>query len=347
MIERKGFGSGLDGAPAYLYTLTGPKGLVVRVTNFGGIVTHLFAPDRHGRLSDVALGFDSLGPYIAGHPYMGAIVGRVAGRLTPGSFTIDGKNYPLPLNQGPHHLHGGHVGLDRRTWSPAVVRRQGREALQLSYRSPDGEEGYPGNVDISVTYCISELNALEIEYEAVTDKATPLSLTDHSYFNLGGESSGDIGAHRLQILADEYAPVAADLSHTGQRRPVDGTPSDFRTPAEIGPRIGALNHGHGDLYLLKPGRETPVAAARVFHPASGRTLEVRTTAPCIQFYTGSGLDGSLVGKAGRPYNKNAGFCLECHGYPAAPNFPGFESIIVPPGQPYRQKTAYQFGVSGP
>lgn len=345
MIRDSPFGSGPRGEDLRLYTLANERGLEVSVTTYGGIVTALRAPDRHGRVDDVVLGFDSIEPYLSRHPYFGAIIGRIAGRLTPPHFSLEGTWHPLAANQFPHHLHGGQSGFDRRIWDARCASGPNGEELILTYLSPDGEEGYPGNVRVEVSYAVGGDNALVIRYQARTDRATPLSLTNHSYFNLGGESAGSVASHQIQILADEFTPVGPDFAHTGSRRPVTGLPNDFRRPATLGSRLEGLFGRHGDNYLLRAGTR-PRTVARVFEPVSGRVLDVSTTESCLQFYTGVSLDGTAIGKSGRPYGPFAGLCLECQGYPAAPHFLEFESITLFPSETYWQETRYRFGVTG-
>jgi aldose 1-epimerase len=342
--ESKG-AAGPDGEILKVYTLASPNGLAVKVTNYGGIITSILAPDRDGANGEVALGFGSVARYLGPHPYFGAIIGRIAGRLTPPWFEVKGHRYHLAANQSPHHLHGGRVGFDRRVWGTAVVPHERGEALVLSYRSSDGEEGYPGNVEVKVSYAVSDDNALSIHYEASTDQETPLSLTNHSYFNLGGPSSDSVTGHQFQILADEYTPVGPDFSHTGQRRSVQDLANDFRRPALLSARLGGLFGRHGDNYLLRRERTAAAAVARVFAPQSGRLMDVQTTAPCLQFYTGVNLDGTVPDRRGGTYERFAGFCLECQGYPAAPHFPAFETIMISPTQRYRQETSYRFGAT--
>lgn len=344
MIRETPFGAGPKGEPLHLFTLSNGRGVEVAITNFGGIVTSVMAPDRRGRAADVVLGFNSIGPYLAGHPYFGAIIGRIAGRLTPADFTLNGERHTLAANQFPHHLHGGQAGFDRRVWNAHVVTGGHGDELVLTYRSPAGEEGYPGNVDVTVRYGLTEANALTIGYQATSDRATPLSLTNHSYFNLKGESGGPVTSHQFQVLADEFTPVAPNFAHTGFRQPVVGQANDLRSPALLSARLDALFGRHGDNYLLREPRGS-AAVARVFEPDSGRVLDVFTTECCLQLYTGVNLDGTVVGKVGQPYRQFHGFCLECQGYPAAPHFPAFAPITLSPGEIYSQKTMYRFGVA--
>lgn len=336
------FGHSPAGEPVYLFTLRNQRGMSARITNYGGIVTHLFVPDQQGRTADVVLGFDTLEPYLQGHPYFGAIVGRIAGRLSGGRFPIDGTIYAVSQNENDNHLHGGFCALDKKIWDPSPIDTPEGESLRLTCHSPDGEEGYPGNVRISVTYTLSPDNALIIDYTGSTDQATPLSLTHHGYFNLRGESSGNINGHQIQILADKYTSVNADFSHTGEICDVVAGANDFRRPATVGSRLDSLFGRHGDTYLLNPPDNQPTLAARVHELESGRTMEVLTTERCLQFYTGVNLDGSVIGKSGQPYRACAGFCIECQGHSDAPNHPHLAPIILYPCSEYQQRTVYRF-----
>jgi aldose 1-epimerase len=364
---RSDLGTGPAGEKIERFVLEQPGGLSAHITNFGCIVMRLEVPDRNGARENVVLGFDSIQPYLDGHPFFGSVVGRVAGRLTGGRFAIDGTEYAVAVNQPPNHLHGGKVGFDRRVWTPRVEVRPEGEVLHLSYRSPAGEEGYPGTVDATVSYSLRPDRALQIDYHAVTDQPTLLSLTNHSYFNLEGPGGGDIRSHVLEIFCDEYAPVDAHFSFTGQRASVSGRASDFRTPVRIGDRLDALFGRHGDNYLVRAALETeategvcedpihraakgqgtgfrgPALVARVREPGSGRTLEVLTTERCLQFYTGVNLDVPPSGAAPLGFGPFRALCLECHGFPDAPHQPQFDSIILRPGHTYRQTTIYRFG----
>ncbi len=334
------FGTLPTGESVEAYTLAGSGGLSLQILTYGGIVTHLHAPDRQGRLADVVLGFDRPADYLAPHPYFGAIAGRVAGRVTGARFTLDGHTYPLAVNNGPNHLHGGGRGFDKHVWKATPLSRpDGAPSLRLSRVSPDGEEGYPGAVTVSVTYTVIADNAFVIDTEASTDRATPFSLTHHSYFNLAGEGSGSVAGHELQIHADAYAPADERMTLLGRREPV-APANDFRVARPVGETVDGLHLRHGDLYFL-PGdglREV----ARFADPASGRALTVSTTEACLQIYTGVSLDGSLTGKSGRAYGPHAGLCLECEGYPDGANTPALGDIILRPGHPLRQTTVYSF-----
>jgi aldose 1-epimerase len=370
-MTRTELGRGPNGETIERFGLEQPDGLSVQITNFGCIVMRLEAPDRNGTRANVVLGYDSLEPYLAGHPFLGSVVGRVAGRLTGGRFEIDGREFALAVNQPPNHLHGGEVGFDRRIWTPRIEARPEGEILHLSYRSPAGEEGYPGTVDATVSYSLRPDRALQIDYRAVSDAPTLLSLTNHSYFNLAGPVGRDIRSHVLEIRCDEFAPVDAHFSFTGERISVAGRPNDFRVPARIGDRLDGLFGRHGDVYLVRdrpppdaktgaergaenaPGRGSepgagagarePALVARVTEPGSGRILEVLTTEPCLQFYTGVSLAVPPSAAAPRGFSQFQGLCLECHGFPDAPHHPQFPSIVLRPGQTYRQTTIYRFG----
>lgn len=325
MISRP-FGALPSGKPVEAYTLTAGTASL-EVLNYGGIVTSLRVPDRHGRQADVVLGFARLEPYLASHSYFGAIVGRIAGRVTAGRIMIDGRSFQLPCNDGGCHLHGGYIGLDQRLWlARAVERTGGSDSLQLIYRSPDGEAGYPGNLDLTVTYTLTSANEFIIETEACADEVTPLSLAHHSYFNLAGEDSGSIAGHEIQVTADALVPVNEKLILSDRREPLAGQPGDFSQACRLGDVLPRLVQAHGDLYLLrKPHVETvvtPTLAARIVEPLSGRVLEVFTNESCLQFYTGSGLGGSPAGKSGRAYGPHAGLCFECQGYPNGAEHPG-------------------------
>jgi len=340
-MKPRPFGSLPSGEPVEAYTLANASGASVEILTLGGIVSALRVPDRRGRLADVVLGFDSLAAYLASHPYFGAIIGRIAGRVTDGLLTVEGRTYPLACNNGPNHLHGGRVGLDRRVWrAQPVSRPDGAASLRLSYRSPDGEEGYPGNVDLAVTYTFTAANALVIDSEVTADRPTPISLAHHGYFNLAGEDAGSVASHTVQIRADEFVPTDDYLTLSGRREPVAGRPNDFNRARRLGEVLPQLFKAHGDTYALPA--PSAGAIARVEEPVCGRVLEVTTNEAWLQFYTGVALDGTLVGKAGRRYGPHAGLCLECQGYPDATNRPGFGDILVRPGQPQRRQTTYAF-----
>jgi aldose 1-epimerase len=342
-ISERQFGTMPGGEPVFEYTLANAHGMALKIINYGGIITQLHVPDRGGRVADVVLGFDNLEQYLAGHPHFGCITGRVAGRVTGGRFSLDGVKYQLAINDPPNHLHGGSMGFDKRLWTAeAPSGEQGAARVTLRYFSPDGEEGYPGNVRVSVVYTLTESNALAIEYTATTDKATPLSLTNHSYFNLGGEGSGSIVDHQLRIYAGEYAPADDSMTLLDRRERVAGQANDFGRPQRIGDALPGLWKRHGDHYFLRRDR-----AARLTDPRSGRVMTVSTTEPCLQFYTGVSLDGTQIGKSGRAYGPHAGLCLECQGYPNGVNEPKLGDIVLRPGSTYQQKTVYAFSSARP
>ena len=347
-IEKTAFGQLPDGQGADLYTLTNAQGMKVKITNYGGIITEIWAPDQAGKLADVALGHDNLKSYLNGHPYFGAITGRVANRIAKGKFTLGGKEYTLVANNGPNALHGGKKGFDKVLWkADKGVNNDGSPSLKLSYTSPDGDEGYPGALKCVVTYTLlADKNLLRIDYSATTDKATPINLTNHSYFNLAGQGQGDILGHELQIFADSYTPTDDTLIPTGKIAEVKGTPFDFTEPTSIGKRIGEIKSdpvGYDLNYVLRDGKDVRLAA-RVIEPKSGRVMEVLTTEPGIQFYSGNFLDGKDVGKGGAVYKKHAGFCLETQHFPDSVNQKDFPSVILKPGETYTQTTIYAFGV---
>jgi len=326
--------------------LANGNGFAVEVIPYGATVTSLVAPDREGRLTDVVLGFRDAGDYLAPHPYFGAVAGRVAGRITGARFVLNGELHELAVNDPPNHVHGGKVGFDRRVWTTAsLTRADGNASLRLTYRSPDGEEGYPGTVEATVTYTVTFDNELVMETEAVTDRATPFSLTQHSYFNLAGEGSGSVEGHELQILGDTYAPTDERMGLLGRRESVAG--NDFRVSRRIGEALPHLFQRHGDLYFLPEtgqlSRE-PRVAARLYEPVSGRLLTVSTNEDCIQLYTGVSLDGKLIGKSGKAYGRHAGLCLECEGYPDGANTPALGDIILRPGQHFSRTTIYAFSI---
>lgn len=332
------------GEPVEIITLENAGGASLRFITLGGIVTNLCVPDRAGRLADIVLGFDRLEPYLAPHPYFGAITGRVAGRIPDARFTLNGKTYRLVQNDGPNHLHGGLRALDKRIWSATPVKRSdGADSVRLTYRSPDGEEGYPGTVDFSVTYTLTGENVFIIETEAVADQVTPVCLTNHSYFNLAGEGNGDINNHELTVFSDKTIAADEFLTPLGRVESVHSRAADFTSSRRLGDVIPRLFKNHGDFYLLKQtANEALVPAARLADPSSGRVLTVSTTESCLQMYTSVALDGSLTGKSGRSYGPHAAICLECQGYPGAMDFPDLPGILVEPGKPMRHATHYAF-----
>ena len=345
-VEKSVFGTTKEGLVVDLYTLTNKNGMTARVITYGALLTELHVPDKQGKMADVVLGFKDLATYEAGHPYFGATVGRVGNRIAKGRFTLEGKQYALATNNGPNHLHGGNVGFDKRIWKAQPVQVADGAAVRFTYVSPDGEEGYPGTLTSTVTYMLTDRDELKLDYTASTDKATPVNLTHHSYFNLSGEGHGDILGHELTILADRYTPVDDTLIPTGQLAEVEGTVMDFRKPVTIGARIakvpGAPPGGYDHNYVLRSGGGALALAAVVRDPTSGRVLEVLTTEPGLQFYSGNFLDGTLVGKAGVAYARHAGFCLETQHFPDSVNRANFPTTILAPGQTYRSTTIYRF-----
>ena len=341
-IKRSDFGT-VDGKPVYLYTLTNAKGDEVKITNYGGIVTSWISPDKNGKRSSIVLGFDSLSGYLAKPPYFGAIVGRYGNRIAKGRFKIGDSTYSLAVNNGSNHLHGGLKGFDKQVWE-ATVTNDSVPVLSLSYLSKDMEEGYPGNLKVNVVYTLTEDDALQIEYTAETDKPTVLNLTNHSYFNLTGDHRNTILDHKMMIKADYYTPVDTGLIPTGELKAVKGTPFDFNTPEKIGTRIaqtGGNPVGYDHNYALKRSDNSLQQVVTVTDSLSGRKLELFTTEPGVQFYTGNFLDGSIKGSDGVPFNKNTGFCLETQHFPDSPNQPKFPSVLLKPGEKFHSITKYK------
>lgn len=353
-LTRAPFGRTPDGQAVEVFTLNA-SGLEVRAVTYGGIILSLATPDREGRLADIVLGYDSLEGYVRASPYFGAIVGRYANRIARGRFTLDGTSYRLATNNGPHHLHGGTRGFDKMVWGAEPVEHAGGVGVAFTHTSPAGDEGYPGTLSARVTYTLTDRHELIVDYHATTDQATPVNLTQHSYFNLAGQGAGrrDVLDHELTIFADRFTPVDATLIPTGALAPVEGTPFDFRTETPIGARIAGddpqLRHGGGydhNFVLNGPPSGAPgglAHAARVREPTSGRTLDVFTTEPGLQFYSGNFLDGSITGKGGSVYGRRAGFCLETQHFPDSPNQRAFPSAILRPGTAYRSRTTFVFG----
>jgi aldose 1-epimerase len=337
---KSNFGKLPDGTVVNLYTLTNSHGLLAKVITYGTIITELHVPDRTGNNGDIVLGFDNLDQYLKGHPYFGCTVGRVANRIAKGRFTLDGKAYQLAVNNGPNHLHGGLKGFDKAVWK---AEPKSGASVKFSYSSPDGEENYPGKVDAVVAMALTDANELRIDYSAVTDKPTPVNLTNHSYFNLAGH--GDILNHELMLAADFFTPSDETSIPTGEIKPVKGTPMDFTTPKPIGSRISQVKGekiGYDHNYFINHGGKDLTLFARVRERETGRVMEVSTTQPGVQFYTGNYLDGSLTGKHGVVYGQHTGFCLETQHFPDSVNHPNFPSVILRPGQSYRQTTVFKF-----
>lgn len=345
------FGTTAEGQAISLYTLSNAKGMEVKIINFGAIVQSLKVPDRDGKAADVVLGFDSLDGYAAEHPYFGAVVGRYGNRIAKGKFSLDGKEHTLATNNPPNALHGGLKGFDKQVWTAEPLEGDGAPGLRLQLVSPDGDQGYPGTLTVTVTYTLTDDNGLEIQYEAATDAPTVLNLTNHSYFNLNGAGNGDILGHLVMINADRFTPVDETLIPTGELRPVAGTPFDFTSPKPLGRDINEddeqIQYGLGYDHNFVLEKETPGAltlAARVHSPESGRVMEVFTEEPGLQFYSGNFLDGTNKGKGGKVYQHRFGFCMETQHFPDSPNQPGFPSVVLRPGDKYATKTMYKFSV---
>jgi len=351
-ITKADFGQTPDGTPVQIYTLSNSQGMEAKIMTYGGIVTSLKTADRKGQFSDVVLGFDRLAPYTADSyakscPYFGALIGRYGNRIANAHFTLDGVTYQLAANNGVNTLHGGIKGFDKVVWTAKPLPTAHGPSLILTYVSKGGEEGFPGNLAVTVIYSVTEKNELRLDYTATTDSKTVVNLTHHSYFNLRG--SGDILSHVVTLNADRFTPVDAGLIPTGELKSVTGTPFDFTTPTTIGARINNTNdvqiaRGNGydhNFVLNKDGNELSFAA-EVYEPTTGRTLDVLTTQPAMQFYSGNFLDGTLVGKAGQPYQFRNGFCMEPQHYPDSPNQPAFPTTELDKGQTYKQTIVYAF-----
>ena len=345
-VKPKPFGT-KDGRPITLYTLTNAHGVEIRAMNYGGIIVSIRVPDRKGQMADIVLGHDKAEGYMPNPPYLGAIVGRYANRIANGTFALDGKTYTLPKNDGPNTLHGGTTRtFDKVVWDGEPLK--GKAGVAFTYLSKDGEEGFPGNLKVKVTYTLNDENELTVDYEATADKATPINVSQHSYFNLAGEGTSDILNHEIMINADRFTPVDKNLIPTGELRPVKGTPFDFTTATKIGARIDdnydqlVLGHGYDHNFVLNRKSEGMVLAARVYEPTTGRVLEVSTTQPGVQFYTGNFLDGSVTGKQGHVYKRRFGFCLETQHFPDSPNHADFPTTILRPDERFHQVTVFKF-----
>jgi aldose 1-epimerase len=348
-VEKTDFGRTRDGVPVEQYLLRNANGIVAKVTTYGATMTDLIVPDRDGRMASVVLGFDRLDGYLGEEPYFGSTVGRVANRIAGGTFELNGQTYKLATNNGPNHLHGGLKGFDKVVWRAEPHAGTDEPSVTFSYVSRDGEEGYPGNLSVSVTYTLTRQNEIRLDYTASSDKATPINLTNHSYFNLAGEGSGTILDHTLMIAADEFTEVDATLIPT-RRMPVRETPMDFTAPTRIGARIdrvpGPPPGGYDHNYVLRPHSDL-VLAARLEDPKSGRVMEVLTTEPGVQFYSGNFLDGATRGRSGVPYVKHAALCLETQHFPDSVHHPDFPSTILQPGQRFASRTVYRFSTARP
>jgi aldose 1-epimerase len=342
-IKKQAFGKTEDGKSVDLYTLTNAHGLKAEIITYGGIVTSLQVPDRNGKFADIVLGCDDVNDYAKKSPYFGALIGRFGNRIAKGRFTLDGVEYKLATNNGPNHLHGGPNGFHKVVWTAKPMQTKEGPALKLTYKSRDGEEGYPGNLSCTVIYTLTDNNELKISYEATTDKDTIVNLTHHSYFNLGGFNSGDVLGHELMINANSFTPVDKTAIPTGEIKAVKGTPWDFTKPMTIGSRIKDVEGGYDHNYVLNNSNGSLALAATAYEPKTGRFMEIYTTEPGLQFYSGNFLNGTIKGK-GAVYNKHAGFCLEAQHFPDSPNKSDFPSTVLKPGQKYTQLTVHKFSV---
>ena len=353
-VTKQPFGTLPDGRAVDAYTLVNAHGLEVRAITYGGIIQSILVPDRTGKLADIVLGFDSLAGYLKSSPYFGAIVGRYANRIANARFTLNGKTYRLRANDGKNSLHGGTVGFDKVLWDAQPLQEPGVVGLVLTHTSPAGDQGYPGTLTVKVTYRLTDDGELRVDYEATTDAATPVNLSQHSYFNLGGEGNGTILGEWLAIHADSMTPIDATLIPTGKLAAVAATPFDFHAATPIGARIEGTDpqlvrgHGYDHNFVLNgsPSLDHLVHAASVVDPGTGRTLDVYTSEPGLQFYSGNFLDGTIVGKSGHVYAHRGAFCLETQHFPDSPNEPAFPSTILKPGQTFRSRTVFKFGVNG-
>jgi aldose 1-epimerase len=352
-VKKDPFGS-VGGQAVDIYTLTNSNGMEVKILTYGGIIQSVKVPDRRKHFENVTLGFDNLADYVAKSPYFGCITGRYANRIALGKFTLDGVTYQLPINNDPNSLHGGTVGFDKHVWAATVIQNHDGVGLKLTFTSPDGDQGYPGTLKSEVTYLLTDRDQIRMDYRATTNKATVINLTNHAYWNLEGEGSGSIDDHVLKLNASHYTPVDPTLIPTGAIDPVAGTPMDFTRSTAIGDRIRdsfeqlVIGRGYDHNWVLdrrSPTDTSMIRAARVHEPDSGRVLEIFTTEPGIQFYSGNFLDGTLVGTSGRMYRQGDGFALETQHYPDSPNKPNFPSTVLRPGQVYKTSTIYQFSTS--
>lgn len=347
-LKKESFGKLPDGTPVDVYTLTNKNGVEAKITNYGATLTSIKAPDRTGKMDDVVLGYDSIDGYLAKNPHLGAIAGRYANRIANGEFKLNGKTYTLAKNNGPNHLHGGPNGFYKQIWTASDASGKDGQAVSFKYLSKDGEENYPGNLTAIVTYTLTDKNELKIDYQATTDKATVLNLTNHAYFNLAGAGSGDVLGHELKINSKETTVVDKTLIPTGKMAPVAGTPFDFSKLTAIGARINDKNEqleigqGYDHNFVLATGGSLTAQAVEVYEPTTGRVMEVFTDQPGVQLYTANHLDGSIVGKAGKTYNKRGGFCLETQHYPDSPNKPNFPTTTLKPGEKFHSTTIFKF-----
>lgn len=350
-VTKNDFGKTADGQKVDVYTLTNRRGSEVKITNYGGIITSLKVADRTGKRDDIVLGFDNVDPYLKGGPYFGALIGRYANRIAKGHFTLNGKQYTLAVNNGENHLHGGIKGFDKVVWQARIVKVPNGAALRLTYLSKDGEEGYPGNLSVKVIYTLTNANELKIEYWATTDRDTVVNLTSHSYFNLAGQGNGDILNHQLLINARRFTPTDAGSIPTGELKSVKGTPFDFTSAFRVGDRINdddqqlKFGKGYDHNFVLNGRMGSLRQAAVVYEPNSGRRMEVWTTEPGIQFYSGNFLDGTLTGKDGKVYRERYGLCLETQHFPDSPNKPSFPTTVLRKGQRFHSLTIHKFKTS--
>ena len=347
-LKKQSWGKTADGRPVDLYVLTNDNGFEVKVTTFGGAVVSVMAPDRQGKMADVILGYDTAAGYENDKAYLGTAIGRYGNRIGGAQFSLSGKPYKLAKNDGQNSLHGGVKGFNKALWEAEEVRTKDAVGVRLTYLSKDGEEGYPGNLSATITYTVTNANELRMHYQATTDKATVVNLTNHAYFNLLGDAAGDILGHELHINSDKFLPVDKGLIPTGELRSVKGTPLDFMTPAVVGARISdkseqmVLGGGYDHCWVLNRSGQGMSLAARVYEPKTGRVMEVTTTEPAIQFYTGNFLDGTIKGKKGIVYKKRMAFCLETEHFPDSPNKPSFPTTVLKPGETYLTTTVYKF-----
>jgi aldose 1-epimerase len=352
MVKRENFQTAYKSQKTDLFTIKNASGAVMQVTNYGAKIVTLFIPDKEGNFGDIVFGYEKIQEYLTGDKYFGALVGRYANRIAAGKFTLDGLEYQLPENEGGKNtLHGGDSGFNDAVWMGEITKTPEGEAVKLTLHSPDGDQGFPGNLHVIVYYTLTDKNELIVDYSAVTDKPTVINLSQHSYFNLSGHASGPVLNHELVINADNFTPVDQNLIPTGEIRPVEGTAFDFRTPRLIGDRIAnseeqlILGHGYDHNFILNKERAGELTfAASAYDILTGRFMEVYTTHPALQFYTGNFLDGSAIGKGGNAYVFRSGFCLETQFYPDSPNHPNFPSTVLRPGEEYKHRTIFRFSV---
>lgn len=347
-VSSQPFGSSKEGTAVTLYTLKNKDGVEMKVMNYGGIIVSLKVPDKNGVVEDVVLGYDSLSPYLKSNPFFGALVGRYGNRIANGKFSLDGKTYSLAANDGKNHLHGGVKGFDKVVWTATVVSSSENPSIKLAYRSSDGEEGYPGNLDVEVVYTLTEQDELKIDYSAITDKKTVVNLTQHTYFNLTGNVKRDILDHQLMLDADQFLPVDQTLIPTGVLAKVANTPFDFKALTTIGARIKAdhqqlkFGKGYDHCWIFTATRDSLKKIGTLYEPTSGRSMDVLTTEPAIQFYSGNFLNGTLTGKGGTVYQQRFGLCLETQHFPDSPNRKAFPSVVLNPGERFHSVTTYRF-----